>query len=205
MKRFHTLVLLLHCQVDLVNTGLDVVPRQVVAALLGSRRLQSHQLVHVPAGGGQVKWVSQCSFLSRSDNNVPIRALSRGARGVWMFLFSFQWGRWISTFTLLFSPRVHRWSFINFVQIWVSVRVQEDLALCVYLWAYSSSTLLSPVTVLDSCFHKAVRSPASIAWFISTTDDSISTATSSSGWVSAPCRNKTYFQPPRTRCWPLCV
>lgn len=82
MKRFHTLVLLLHCQVDLVNTGLDVVPRQVVAALLGSRRLQSHQLVHVPAGGGQVKWVSQCSFLSRSDNNVPIRALSRGARGV---------------------------------------------------------------------------------------------------------------------------
>lgn len=56
-----------------------------------------------------------------------------------------------------------------------------------HLWAYSSSTLLSPVTALASCFQSAPRSPTSIAWFISTTDDSISTATSSSGWDSEPC------------------
>lgn len=61
VKRFLTLVLFLHCQVDLVNTGLDVVPRQVVAALLGSRRLQAHQLVHVPAGGRQVAGVSMAT------------------------------------------------------------------------------------------------------------------------------------------------
>lgn len=58
MKRLLTLVLLLHRQIDLVNAGLDVVPRQVVAALLGCRRFKTHQLVHVPAGGQQVAWVS---------------------------------------------------------------------------------------------------------------------------------------------------
>lgn len=54
------------------------------------------------------------------------------------------------------------------------------------LWAYSSSTLLRPVTELDSCFQRAPRSPTSMAWFISTTEDNISTATSSSGWVRLP-------------------
>lgn len=58
LQRLLTFVLLLHRQVDLVDTGLDVVPRQVVAALLGSRRLQTHQLVHVPAGGRQGAQVS---------------------------------------------------------------------------------------------------------------------------------------------------
>lgn len=55
-----------------------------------------------------------------------------------------------------------------------------------YLCAYSPSTLLRPVTELLSCFHTAPRSPTSRASFISTTDDSISTATSSSGCVSEP-------------------
>lgn len=59
-----------------------------------------------------------------------------------------------------------------------------------YLCAYSSSTLLSPVTVLDSCFQRAALSPTSNAPFISTTDDSISTATSSSGWDKEPCRTQ---------------
>lgn len=62
-----------------------------------------------------------------------------------------------------------------------------------HLCAYSSSTLLSPVTALASCLQRAARSPTSIAWFISTTDDSISTATSSSGWDSEPCRTGHKF------------
>lgn len=62
-----------------------------------------------------------------------------------------------------------------------------------HLWAYSSSTLLSPVTALDSCLQRAARSPTSIAWFISTTDDSISTATSSSGWDSDPWQTSAQF------------
>lgn len=67
MKGLLTFVLLLHRQVDLVNAGLDVVPRQVVAALLGSRRLQTHQLVHVPAGvptGCAGQYPHRCSQIS---------------------------------------------------------------------------------------------------------------------------------------------
>lgn len=66
-------------------------------------------------------------------------------------------------------------------------------AACAHLCAYSSSTLLSPATVLDSCLQRAARSPTSSAWFISTTDDSISTATSSSGWDSEPCETGHKF------------
>lgn len=43
-----TFVLLLHRQVHLVDTGLNVVPGQVVAALLSGCSLETHQLVHVP-------------------------------------------------------------------------------------------------------------------------------------------------------------
>lgn len=64
---------------------------------------------------------------------------------------------------------------------------------CAHLCAYSSSTLLSPATVLDSCLQRAARSPTSNAWFISTTDDSISTATSSSGWDNEPCETGHKF------------
>lgn len=41
-------MLLLHSQVDLVDTGLNVVPGQVVAALLSGCCLQAHQFIHVP-------------------------------------------------------------------------------------------------------------------------------------------------------------
>ena len=41
-------MLLLHSQVDLVDTGLNVVPGQVVAALLSGCCLQTHQFIHVP-------------------------------------------------------------------------------------------------------------------------------------------------------------
>lgn len=61
---------------------------------------------------------------------------------------------------------------------------------CAHLCAYSSATLLRPVTELDSCFQRAALSPTSIASFISTTEDSISTATSSSGWDKVPCRTE---------------
>ena len=44
-----TLVLLLDRAVDLVHTGLDVVPGQVLIPVLTTRRLQTHQLIHVPA------------------------------------------------------------------------------------------------------------------------------------------------------------
>lgn len=64
------------------------------------------------------------------------------------------------------------------------------LAAWSHLCAYSSSTLLSPVTLLDSCFHSAARSPTFSASFIRTTDDSISTATRSSGWLSEPWKEE---------------
>lgn len=43
-----TFVLLLYGQVDLVNTGLDVVPGQIVTAFLPGQCLQPHQFIHVP-------------------------------------------------------------------------------------------------------------------------------------------------------------
>lgn len=43
-----TFMLLLHSQVDLVDTGLNVVPGQVVAALLSGCSLETHQFIHVP-------------------------------------------------------------------------------------------------------------------------------------------------------------
>lgn len=41
-------MLLLNSAVDLIYTGLDVIPRQIVAAFFSRCGLQAHQLVHVP-------------------------------------------------------------------------------------------------------------------------------------------------------------
>lgn len=43
-----TFVLLLYGQVDLVNTGLDVIPGQIVTAFLPGHCLQPHQFIHIP-------------------------------------------------------------------------------------------------------------------------------------------------------------
>lgn len=130
-----TFMLLLHGQVDLVDAGLNVVPGQIVAALLSGCRLKTHQFIHVPEEhtGRVPPSTARLSPCKKYTKPPPLRSVS-------------------------LTPGVFA-----------------------HLCAYSSSTLLSPVTALDSCFQRAARSPTSIASFISTTADSISTATSSSG------------------------
>lgn len=52
-----------------------------------------------------------------------------------------------------------------------------------HLWQFSSSMLVRPVTALLSCLHTVFMSPDSSARLMRATDDSISTATESSGCV----------------------
>lgn len=57
----------------------------------------------------------------------------------------------------------------------------------IHLCEFSSSMFVRPVTGLLSCFHTVFISPESKALLIRATEDSISTATDSSGWVRWPC------------------
>lgn len=71
-----TFVLLLHCEVDLVNAGLNVIPCQIVAALLSGCSLKTHQFIHVPGTRSilttcVIDVPHPCSSLLTSERNYP--------------------------------------------------------------------------------------------------------------------------------------